>query len=75
MVVASLAGSTALKAITDTTTMAEKDCLLVVTELDISASFDLMWFRIPLDVCKTLEKIFVYLLACFRIFHEFLSYF
>ena len=44
MVVTGLAGSTALKAITDATTMAEKDCLLVPAELDVFASFDLMWF-------------------------------
>ena len=59
MMVTGLTGSTALKAITDATTMAEKDCLLVLAELDVLASLDLMWFRKPLDVCKTLEDIFL----------------
>ena len=57
--VAGLAGSTALEAIADATTMAEKDCLLVLAELDVFASFDLMWFGKPLDVCKTLEHVLI----------------
>ena len=68
-----LAGSTALKAITNATAMAEKYCFLILTKLDVFASFDLMWFCEPLDICKTLEHIFVNFLRRFSVFEKLLG--
>ena len=43
MVVAGLAGSTALEAITDATAVAKENCLFVLAELYIFTGLDLVW--------------------------------
>ena len=68
MVITSLAGSTALQAKANTATMAEKDCLLGLTGIEVLTRFKFAWASEPLDVCKALEKISAHLLACFSIF-------
>ena len=59
MVVAGLAGSTALKAVTDATAVAKQHCLFILAEIYIFTGLDLVGFGKPLDIGKRLKHVLV----------------
>ena len=67
MVIAGLAGSTALKAVTDATAVAEQHCLFILTVLYVFTGLDLMWFGKPLDVGKRLKHVLKNLCCGFNV--------